>query len=207
LAADGLVVHGRLEPVTDHSLPILASFVVLPGRTGLTRIFHAGESWSPGGHLVGCAWDFGDGVTAELGGADLRFVIEHTYPAPGSYQVRLTITDDKGATATRSAELSVGTLTVVAVSRLRIRRIRGRDGEPRRLSQVQLAVFDNGAPVPDADVHVDDPAGVSGRTDADGRVWVQAATAEPEDTLPAVVVARAGYDDATWHADRSAFEP
>ena len=51
------------------------------------------ESSDPDGTIESYHWDFGDGNSA-LGG-----VVEHTYEDAGDYQVTLTVTDNRGATA------------------------------------------------------------------------------------------------------------
>jgi PKD repeat protein len=60
---------------------------------GLTASFNASTSKDTDGTLAGYAWDFGDGTTGQ--GA----TVSHTYAAAGTYTVRLTVTDDEGATA------------------------------------------------------------------------------------------------------------
>jgi hypothetical protein len=57
-----------------------------------TLQFDATKSNDPDGKLTTYEWDFGDGQTAE--GAQ----VEHTYPDADGYLVRLTATDDRGAT-------------------------------------------------------------------------------------------------------------
>jgi PKD repeat protein len=59
------------------------------------------ESEDPDGEVVAWSWDFGDGATSSDRNP------EHTYEAGGTYEVRLTVTDDDGTsrTATRSVEV------------------------------------------------------------------------------------------------------
>jgi PKD repeat protein len=59
------------------------------------------ESKDPDGEIVAWSWVFGDGATSSDRNP------EHTYETGGSYEVRLTVTDDDGAsrTATRSIEV------------------------------------------------------------------------------------------------------
>jgi len=68
-----------------------ASFTV--GGSGTTATFDATASSDPDGSIASYAWSFGDGETGT--GA----TTSHTYPAQdASYQVTLTVTDNRGAT-------------------------------------------------------------------------------------------------------------
>jgi PKD repeat protein len=51
------------------------------------------DSDDPDGRIATFAWDFGDGATSDLRNPD------HEYAAGGTYTVRLTVTDNDGATA------------------------------------------------------------------------------------------------------------
>lgn len=62
--------------------------------------FDAGGSTS-GGDITQFAWDFGDGSKSE--GA----VSEHSYAAPGTYTVKLTITDSNSKTATATQSITI----------------------------------------------------------------------------------------------------
>ncbi|SNR41381.1 PKD domain-containing protein [Blastococcus mobilis] len=70
--------------------------------SGLSVTFDGSGSADPDGTIQGYAWDFGDGATGE--GA----TVTHTYGTAGTYPVRLTVTDDAGAsgTVTRSVMIS-----------------------------------------------------------------------------------------------------
>ena len=78
-----------------------ASASPLSGPAPLTVNFDGSGSSDPDGALASYAWDFGDGTGAA------GVTAGHTYNTPGTYAARLTVTDDRGATAT-------ATLTVVA---------------------------------------------------------------------------------------------
>ncbi|MFI5377932.1 MAG: LamG-like jellyroll fold domain-containing protein [Tepidisphaerales bacterium] len=61
--------------------------------------FSARASAAPGGAIAGYKWDFGDGASATT------VALAHTYDKPGTYAVRLTVTDARGQTDT--ARLSI----------------------------------------------------------------------------------------------------
>jgi PKD repeat protein len=65
--------------------------------TGETIYFDASASYDPDGTIVSYSWDFGDGTT----GTGVE--VEHAYEENGVYTVRLTVTDDDGATDSATA--------------------------------------------------------------------------------------------------------
>jgi PKD repeat protein len=68
---------------------------------GLSATVDGSGSSDPDGTIASHTWDFGDGSTA--GGPTAG----HTYAAPGTYTVTLTVTDDDGATATTTRPVTV----------------------------------------------------------------------------------------------------
>ena len=68
-----------------------ASFTASANR--LAVAFNASASNDPDGSVTSYQWDFGDGVTAMGANAS------HTYATEGSFNVKLTVTDDDGASA------------------------------------------------------------------------------------------------------------
>ena len=73
------------------------------GPPPLTVRFDASRSQDTDGTIDGYAWEFGDGATASVP------IVAHTYDRGGVFAVKLTVTDDDGATAT-------ATLTVTATA-------------------------------------------------------------------------------------------
>ena len=69
--------------------------------TDLDATFSAAASSDPDGTLVSWAWDFGDTTT----GTGVHAT--HTFAAAGTYPVTLTVTDNRGGTATVSHDLKV----------------------------------------------------------------------------------------------------
>ena len=80
------------HPVTvaaANTSPV-ASFTAT--TTGLSATFDSSASSDPDGTIASRAWTFGDGATASTVSP------AHTYPAAGSYDVTLTVTDNQGGT-------------------------------------------------------------------------------------------------------------
>jgi PKD repeat protein len=78
-----------------------AAFSATP--SGLSVAVDAADASDSDGTLASYAWDFGDGAT--LTGAEPT--ASHTYPDSGTYTVRLTVTDDDGATASATRPVTV----------------------------------------------------------------------------------------------------
>lgn len=64
--------------------------------------FSAAGSFDPDGQIVAVNWDFGDGSRETLSD------VAHTFSRPGTFRVRLTVTDDVGITATDDVLVQVG---------------------------------------------------------------------------------------------------
>lgn len=73
-------------------------------QIGTPVTFNASSSYDLDGSVVSYAWDFNDGTTAS------GTVVSHAFGATGTYTVRLTVTDDDGAT-----DVDTGVLVVVGV--------------------------------------------------------------------------------------------
>jgi YVTN family beta-propeller protein len=83
---------GPLGVAITPDQPPLASFTDARARPGVPLAFNASASSDPDGSIARYNWDFGDGQTA----ADGDSTPSHTYTKPGSYQVKLTLTDNEG---------------------------------------------------------------------------------------------------------------
>ena len=80
------------SPVADFSSAV----------ADLTASLDGSASADPDGTVAGYAWDFGDSSAAGTGATP-----SHTYASAGTYQVKLTVTDDKGATGTVTKSVTV----------------------------------------------------------------------------------------------------
>ena len=70
--------------------------------TNLTAAFDGSGSTDSDGTIASYAWDFGDGATGSRGKPP-----NHTYAAAGTYTVKLTVTDNDGATDAVSHDVTV----------------------------------------------------------------------------------------------------
>ncbi len=118
--ADGSKVYAWVDAnLGGNAAPTaVMSAVVGTGLTWTTADFDGSSSSDPdvGGYITNYAWDFGDGSSSS--GAD-KAAVSHTYAAAGNYTVKLTVTDDKGATGSTSKVVSiVDPSTVLAPSNL-----------------------------------------------------------------------------------------
>jgi len=66
-------------------------------------------STDPDGTIASFAWDFGDGATSTAGA-----VVQHTYAVAGRYLVRLTVTDDRGGSASTTSTVTANTPPVAS---------------------------------------------------------------------------------------------
>src|SRR6185295_10476378 len=73
--------------------------------TGLTCNF-TDQSFDSDGSVTGWAWTFGDGATSTAQNPS------RTYASAGTYTVKLTVTDNGGATQHRTASVTVGTFAI-----------------------------------------------------------------------------------------------
>ncbi|WP_196137987.1 M14 family zinc carboxypeptidase [Aliikangiella sp. G2MR2-5] len=92
------VVSAMFFTIGENSLPA-ASFEY--SCQELSCSFNAGNSSDSDGDITNFQWQFGDGVEG------YGEIIEHTYPGEGSYEVVLTVYDDKGARASTAQSFDV----------------------------------------------------------------------------------------------------
>jgi MYXO-CTERM domain-containing protein len=90
-----------------NRLPVADAGANLSATVNTAVAFDARGSFDVDGTLTSYAWDFGDGQRGT--GAQTQ----HAYANPGSYLVRLTVTDDRGATSEDFLLVTVGQLAVV----------------------------------------------------------------------------------------------
>jgi len=82
-----------VTPVPNQ--PPVANFTYYPEKPVVNQsvTFDASSSYDPDGKIMNYEWDFGDGNITNT----THEIIKHSYSEAGSYEVTLTVTDDKGA--------------------------------------------------------------------------------------------------------------
>lgn len=80
---------------------------------GKSYIFDAGKSNSPNGKITQYSWNFGDNTGTQKGRN-----ISHAFQANGTYEVTLTVTDEAGASASKSRKITVGDVSKTPVSNI-----------------------------------------------------------------------------------------
>ena len=89
-----------------------ASFRVTPngGPPPLAVVFDASASADRDGSIASYQWEFGAGIRG------MGRTVEHTFGESGRYSVRLTVTDDRGASASAAEEILVNATPVARIS-------------------------------------------------------------------------------------------
>ncbi|MFF2371801.1 PKD domain-containing protein [Agromyces sp. NPDC058110] len=95
--ATGTASHSVVA--VNANVPPVAGFTATVAAQTVT--FDSSTSTDSDGTIVDSAWDFGDGKTGT--GAN----VSHLYGAAGTYDVTLTVTDNRGAVATKTAQVTV----------------------------------------------------------------------------------------------------
>ncbi len=96
------------KPVTVVKPNVAPTASFTAAGSGLTGSFDGSASSDSDGSVASYAWSFGDGTTG-TGAKPTR-----TYAAAGTYQVTLTVTDDRGATGSTTRSVTVAAPTTYA---------------------------------------------------------------------------------------------
>jgi PKD repeat protein len=97
---------GQVGPVDINNKPPVADFSFSPstGIFPLAVTFDASASHDPDGNIIQYSWSFGDGSTGT------GQVATHVYTTWGTFAVRLTVRDNKSATASKVQQIEVSRL-------------------------------------------------------------------------------------------------
>jgi len=95
----------RERPLVIGYSPV-AEFTFSPERpeAGETVTFDASASYDPDGEIVRYEWDFDNDGTVDATGK----IVEWVFPEPGTYPVKLTVTDNDGFRSSVTKEVPVG---------------------------------------------------------------------------------------------------
>ena len=94
---------GAFELLVSNQPPVANAGPDQTGVVNLSLTFNGSASSDPDGTLVSYQWDFGDYTTAS------GVTVSHAYSAAGTYTAILTLTDDGGATASDTAQVTIQT--------------------------------------------------------------------------------------------------
>jgi hypothetical protein len=98
--AQNIQPDGTLGPVMNQ--PPVAVFTWTPAHPKPQDTVHFTDySYDPVGYIVNWTWDFGDGAGSYAQNPD------HQFSSPGKYTVRLTVTDDEGASGSLGQDVTV----------------------------------------------------------------------------------------------------
>jgi PKD repeat protein len=97
----GLTATDTAVVTASNRAPVADAGPDVQAVAGATLTFNAGGSRDPDGTIVAYGWDFGDGQSAT------GVSVQHAYQASGTYIATLTVRDDKGATATDRATVTI----------------------------------------------------------------------------------------------------
>lgn len=88
------------QPVTVQAANVLPTAAFAATVTHMSVALDASASTDSDGTIATYSWAFGDG---EIGSGK---TVSHVYTTPGDYTVTLTVTDDRGGSATKTAQVS-----------------------------------------------------------------------------------------------------
>lgn len=97
----GASILAAYNPTPNTPPVAISSATPIFGTAPLTVEFGGNQSYDSDGSITSYSWDFGDSTT---GTGEITF---HTFSDAGSFEVNLTVTDDKGATGTTSNPIRI----------------------------------------------------------------------------------------------------
>jgi PKD repeat protein len=187
---DGLVGTTRIDIAVTapaNQAPVAATTSnVSSGMAPLPVTFSSAGSFDPDGTLAAYRWEFGDGTTSTSASP------AKTYSAAGNYTVRLTVTDNLGASASATQQITVSedTGSDVDIRQFSLAAVSGPGGNDS--ARATIVVQDRaGRPVSGVTVALQWSGLVSGsstgKTDANGQVILTSKASKKAGTIKATV--------------------
>jgi hypothetical protein len=99
-----------LSDATNPNQPPVANFTATCSTTSTACTFDSSNSYDPDGSISDYAWTFGSSPVEHHPDASL---FSHDFGTPGKYSVTLTVTDNDGATDSKTEQVTVGETTPV----------------------------------------------------------------------------------------------
>lgn len=183
---------------TAGTAPAVSSTGTISGPAPLTISFVGVNSTDPDGIIASYLWDFGDGTTSILSNAT------KTYQVAGNYTVKLTVTDNAGASSVATILVVVGAVPVstksVSVQSIAMSWVKS-SATTGYFSGVITVIDQAGKPIANADVSVAASGLVSGnivaRTNSKGQVTVNtskiSSSLKGTETYTVTGIALSGY--------------
>ena len=106
VADNGGATDSVTEKITVTAADVAPTASFTSSTVGLKASFDGSGSADPDGTIASYAWDFGDNATGT------GKTTSHTYAAAGTFSVKLTVTDDQGATNTVTKSVTVAKANV-----------------------------------------------------------------------------------------------
>ncbi len=97
-------IHAELTPLFPSNSPPTAAYSYSPQNPAVNTFvqFNASASSDSDGSIASYNWNFGDGTTGS------GSIVWHRFTSAGSFSVRLTVTDDDGASRSVTKTIQVG---------------------------------------------------------------------------------------------------
>lgn len=181
LTGKSSVLITATQPAANQAPVAVAGANVTSGSAPLTVNLSSQGSYDPDGTIASYSWNFGDGTSSNQANPS------HVYNNAGNYTATLTVTDNGGATASSSVNITVQQAANVSIFVQSISmslNSKGRNTSADALITVKDA---NGAPAQNVTVSGNwsglTSGGFSGTTDANGQIIITSANTKKSGTF------------------------